>query len=325
MMASLTIIDVFQDLTFEKLRDLTTKEQALLLNYLLFWNWKGRKNNSITPRNRFLQNQMGVCENTYLDARAGLEDKGFITVDSNQGYDKKGKKKPAVVSLAAWLIKSNKITMNDQQASNQKTQSKEKQTRQDNKPVIVAKLDQFGKDLVTQIGATNSVVYPKQIRRIKNLESKTSKEVITLIRNYTNKHNNSNPLRYYETILENITDQGVKNITDLEQYNPNLVGKPRKPTQQQLPMMSVVKDQKKKNTYKTRYIRGKRVERGTDWKLKEVEEKKKNIRTWLGLHDGDPLPVEYQRLSVEEAYKKAYSETNQGEKLKELKQMWQEL
>lgn len=308
------------------MRKLTAKEQSLLLIYLHFWNWKGRKNNAITPRNTFLERQMGVCENTYLDARKGLKKKGFIKVDSNQGYTKKGKKRPAVVSLAAWLIKSNKINTSDQQqAPNQKTQSKEKQTRQDDKPVIVAKLNQFGKDLIAQIGATNSAVYPKQIRRIKNLESKTSKEVITLIRDYTNKHNNSNPLRYYETILESITNQGVKSVAELEQYNPNLVGKSRRSIQQQLPMMAVVKNKNKKSTYKSRYIRGKRVEKGTNWKLKEIEEKKKNIRAWLGLHDSDPLPAEYQGLSVEEAYRKAYAATNQGDKLKELQRNFAEL
>lgn len=321
-----SICDVYQNITFKKLEELTVNEQSLLLNYLLFWNWKGRKSNNITPRNSFLRKQMGVSENTYYKARKGLRDKGFILVET-QRFNKKGKQKPAIIRLAEWIIRSNKVDVTTQQ-SNQKTEQKEiPEVRQTlNKPISVAKLEQYGKDLAVQIGA-NTAVYTRQLERIKGYETKTSKEVIKLVREYTEKHNNSNAWAYYEATLEDMTKNHVENVADLEKYNPRLAGQQFRWVQQQLPLLTVVKGNRKakSTSYKPKYVHGKRVEQGTDWKKKEAEERIRQARKWLGLSDGEPYPVEYQGLTNEQIYDKAYKETNQAEKTKELQQFFQNL
>lgn len=308
-----SICDVYQNITFNKLEELTVNEQSLLLNYLLFWNWKGRNSNSITPRNSFLRKQMGVSENTYYKARKGLKNKGFIIVET-QKFNKKGKQKPAIIRLAEWIIKSNKIDVTTQQ-SNQETEQKEVpkevpkvQQTTPNRPISVAKLEQYGKDLAVQIGA-NTAVYPKQLERIKKYESQTSNEVIKLVRKYTEKHNNSNAWAYYEVTLEDVVKNHVENIADLEKYNPKLAGKSFKPVQQKLPMMAVIKNEKK-TTYKTKYVRGKRVEQGTDWNKKKanqlsIEELNTKAREYLGLTAEQEWPEEYANLSPNEKWYKA--------------------
>lgn len=78
----------------------------------------------------------------------------------------------------------------------------------------------------------------------------------------------------------------------MEAYNPKLAGKTRY-QQQELPMMAIVKN---KGISKTKYVRGKRVEQGTDWKKKTEEKHLKDARKWLGLEDGQDFPADYQGL-----------------------------
>lgn len=79
----------------------------------------------------------------------------------------------------------------------------------------------------------------------------------------------------------------------MEAYNPKLAGKTRY-QQQELPMMAIVKN---KGISKTKYVRGKRVEQGTDWKKKTEEKHLKDARKWLGLEDGQDFPADYQGLT----------------------------
>lgn len=312
-MPTLSICDVFQNMTFESTRELTVNEQSLLFTYLQFWNWKGRNNNNITPRNSFLRKQMGVSEHTYYKARTGLKDKGFIVV-ATQKFNKKGKQKPAIIQLADWLVKSNKIAVDDQQQpQNQKTEEKTvpKVHETTTRPISVAELDQYGKDLAVQIGTTISV-YPKRLERIKGYETETSKEVIKLVRSYVKSHNNSNAWAYYESTLEDLTRKHVKNLTDLEKYNPKLAGKTRY-DQQQLPLLAVVGEKKNntsKKTYKPRYAYKKRVEQGVDWTKKKAHiytdaENDEHTREMLGLTPSQEWPEEYANLSPNERYSKA--------------------
>lgn len=314
IMAELTIVNVFQNVKFKNVEELTVNEQSLLLNYLLFWNWKGRDNNSITPRNKLLQKQMGVSENTYYKARKGLKEKGFIVVET-QKFNKKGKQKPAVIRLAEWIIKSNKVAVDTQQ-SVQKTEQKEvPEVRTNaNKPISVAELEEYGKNLAAQIGA-KIAVYPRQLERIKKYEAKTSKEVIKLVRDYVNKHSNSNPWTYYEATLEDLIKNHVENLSDLEKYNPKLAGKTFKAVQQQLPIMTVVNGKKSvKTSYKPTYIRGKRVEQGTDWSKKKAkiltdEENDIKARKYLGLTKDQEWPAEYAELSPSERFSRSLKES----------------
>lgn len=315
-----SIVDVFQNLNKEKRALLTDGEVSLLLEYIYFWNNHGRKTNMIAPRNSAICNVHGITKKTFYKRRKALEEKGFIKVESQQFQPLKdgkhrhmqgqGRQKPAVIRLADWLIKSNKIAVDVQQPS-QKAEQKEVpkvQQTTPNRPISVAKLEQYGKDLAVQIGA-NTAVYPKQLERIKKYESQTSNEVIKLVREYTEKHNNSNAWAYYEATLEDVVKNHVENIADLEKYNPKLAGKSFKPVQQKLPMMAVIKN-KQKTTYKTKYVRGKRVEQGTDWNKKKptqvsIEELNTQAREYLGLTANQEWPEEYANLSPNERWSKA--------------------
>lgn len=315
-----SIVDVFQNLNKEKRALLTDGEVSLLLEYIYFWNNHGRKTNMIAPRNSAICNVHGITKKTFYKRRKALEEKGFIKVESQQFQPLKdgkhrhmqgqGRQKPAVIRLADWLIKSNKIAVDVQQPS-QKAQQKEVpkvQQTTPNRPISVAKLEQYGKDLAVQIGA-NTAVYPKQLERIKKYESQTSNEVIKLVREYTEKHNNSNAWAYYEATLEDVVKNHVETIADLEKYNPKLAGKSFKPVQQKLPMMAVIKN-KQKTTYKTKYVRGKRVEQGTDWNKKKptqlsIEELNTKAREYLGLTANQEWPEEYANLSPNERLSKA--------------------
>lgn len=315
-----SIVDVFQNLNKEKRALLTDGEVSLLLEYIYFWNNHGRKTNMIAPRNSAICNVHGITKKTFYKRRKALEEKGFIKVESQQFQPLKdgkhrhmqgqGRQKPAVIRLADWLIKSNKIAVDVQQPS-QKAEQKEVpkvQQTTPNRPISVAKLEQYGKDLAVQIGA-NTAVYPKQLERIKKYESQTSNEVIKLVREYTEKHNNSNAWAYYEATLEDVVKNHVENIADLEKYNPKLAGKSFKPVQQKLPMMAVIKN-KQETTYKTKYVRGKRVEQGTDWNKKKptqlsIEELNTKAREYLGLTANQEWPEEYANLSPNERCSKA--------------------
>lgn len=107
----------------------------------------------------------------------------------------------------------------------------------------------------------------------------------------------------------------------MEAYNPKLAGKTRY-QQQELPMMAIVKN---KGISKTKYVRGKRVEQGTDWKKKTEEEHLKNARKWLGLEAGQDFPADYQGLTVDEIYNKAYKDTNQDAELQKLQQFFEDI
>ena len=329
-----TIVDVFQNLTREKRAMLTDGEISVLLEYIQFWNNHGRKTNMIAPRNSAICNVHGISKKTFYKHRKGLVDKGFITVESRKFQPLKdgkhrhaqgqGRQKPAIVRLADWLIKSNKISVANEQKP-QKTKEKDvpKIHRTTAKPISVAELEQYGKDLAVQIGAT-APVYPKQLERIKGYENKTSKEVIKLVRSYVESHNNSNAWAYYQATLEDLVRNHVNTVTELEAYNPKLAGKTRY-QQQELPMMEVVKDKKNKKNSKTKYVRGKRVEQGTDWKKKTEEEHLKNARKWLGLEAGQDFPADYQGLTVDEIYNKAYKDTNQDAELQKLQQFFEDI
>lgn len=153
-----------------------------------------------------------------------------------------------------------------------------------------------------QIGTTVSV-YPKQLERIKGYETETSKEVIKLVRSYVKSHNNSNAWAYYESTLEDLTRKHVKNLADLEKYNPKLAGKTRY-DQQQLPLLAVVgkkKNNTSKKTYKPRYAYKKRVEQGVDWAKKKAHiytdaENDEHTREILGLTPSQEWPEEFANL-----------------------------
>ncbi|WP_172993937.1 hypothetical protein, partial [Lactobacillus helveticus] len=81
----------------------------------------------------------------------------------------------------------------------------------------------------------------------------------------------------------------------------------------------------RKRISKTKYVRSKRVEQGTDWKKKAQEKHLKDAREWLGLENGQDFPADYQGLTVEEIYNKAYKDTNQDAELQKLQQWVEEL
>lgn len=317
----LSVVDIHRNMTKRRSEmKLSYGAYALFYAYVDYWNNHGRFTNQISPRNSALCNYLGMSKPTFYKYRKELEDKGYIIVDSQTFKpDKDGKKKhaqghgrqkPAIISLADWLIESDKVTIADPQATQKTEQQVIPETHQtSNKPISVAKLEQYGKDLAVQIGA-NTAVYPKQLERIKKYESQTSNEVIKLVREYTEKHNNSNAWAYYEATLEDVVKNHVENIADLEKYNPKLAGKSFKPVQQKLPMMAVIKN-KQKTTYKTKYVRGKRVEQGTDWNKKKptqlsIEELNTKAREYLGLTANQEWPEEYANLSPNERWSKAF-------------------
>ena len=57
------------------------------------------------------------------------------------------------------------------------------------------------------------------------LETKTSKEVIKMVRTYVKENSNSNAFAYYEATLRNIVNAGVKTISELGAYNPRIAKK----------------------------------------------------------------------------------------------------
>lgn len=327
-----SVVDVFQNLTREKRAMLTDGEISVLLEYIQFWNNHGRKTNMSALRNSAICNVHGIRKKPFYKRRKGLADKGFITVESRKFQPLKdgrhrhaqgqGRQKPAIVRLADWLIKSNKISVDEQQTQKTEKKAVPKINRTTIKPISVAELEQYGKDLAVQLGAT-APVYPKQLERIKSYETKTSKEVIKLVRSYVESHNNSNAWAYYQATLEDVVRNHVNTVPELEAYNPKLVGKTRY-QQQQLPMMSVVKSNKNK-ILKTKYIRKKRVEQETNWEKKIQEQHLREARKWLGLKDGPKFPPEYQGLTVEEIYSKAHKDTNQDAELKKLQQWFKDL
>lgn len=137
---------------------LTDGEISVLLEYIQFWNNHGRKTNMIAPRNSAICNVHGISKKTFYKHRKGLVDKGFITVESRKFQPLKdgkhrhaqgqGRQKPAIVRLADWLIKSNKISVaNEQQPQKTKEKDVPKIHRTTAKPISVAELEQYGKDL----------------------------------------------------------------------------------------------------------------------------------------------------------------------------------
>lgn len=99
----LSVYSAFKNLTEEKRALLTDGELSMLLEYLYAWSEQGKKINTVAPRNSYIANVHGTCENTFYKRRHALEEKGFIKVET-QGFDKKGKQKPAVIRFADWLI-----------------------------------------------------------------------------------------------------------------------------------------------------------------------------------------------------------------------------
>lgn len=244
----LSIVDVLQNLNREKRMTLSAEEYRLLMEYIYYWNNHGRSTNVITPRNTAMCNSCSISKPTFYKYRKSLVEKGYITMKSFDFNSKAGRQKPAEISLAAWLIKSNKVENNTAKPA-QKTPHK-------------TLLDAYSKDLAVQIGAENQAVYAKQINRIKVLETKTSKEVIKMVRTYVKEYSNSNAFAYYEATLRNIVNAGVKTITELGAYNPRIA---KKPVQQNLPLMGIVRKRRKK-------IYGyKHVEHGTDWSQKKTK------------------------------------------------------
>lgn len=88
------------------------------------------------------------------------------------------------------------------------------------------------------------------------LETKTSKEVIKMVRTYVKENSNSNAFAYYEATLRNIVNAGVKTISELGAYNPRIA---KKPVQQNLPLMGI-----RQSAYGYKH-----VEHGTDWSQKK--------------------------------------------------------
>lgn len=264
-------------------------------------------------------NVCGFTKKTFYKYRKGLVEKGFIIVESypfkplKDGKYKhaqgQGRQHPATISLADWLVKPNKVSVT---YSEQKNISKKTLQIQGKKPIhaaSVTRLEQYGKDLAAQIGATTAV-YPRQLDRIKSYESRTSVEVVKLVRKYVEKHTNSNPWKYYESTMENIIANHVENTTDLENYNYRLAGKKHKPVQQQLPLLSVVNNNEKQNQYKIRYYHGKRVEQGTDWSKKKAktytdEELDAQARNSLHMKPDEPFTGEWANMTPSERSSKA--------------------
>ena len=77
------------------------------------------------------------------------------------------------------MIKSNKISVaNEQQPQKTKEKDVPKIHRTTAKPISVAELEQYGKDLAVQIGAT-APVYPKQLERIKGYETRLRRKLLS--------------------------------------------------------------------------------------------------------------------------------------------------
>lgn len=294
----LTIINVLQNLNREKRMELKPNEYRLLMEYIYFWNNHGRDTNVITPRNTAMCNSCSFSEPTFYKYRKALVEKGFIIVKSFEAEKGCESQKPAEISLADWLIKSNKVVASTPDEVMQKA------VKMPRKPV----LDDYAKDMAVQIGAGNQAIYPKQINRIKVLETKTSKEVIKLVREYVKEYSNSNAFAYYEATLRNIINAGVKTVTELGAYNPRIA---KKPVQQQLPLMGVVHKNKRA---KTNYYKGKRVEQGTDWSQKKAkvmsdEEYDKSARTYLGMAPDEEFTGVWASMTPDERFCKALHES----------------
>lgn len=143
-------------------------------------------------------------------------------------------------------------------------------------------LDDYAKDLAVQIGAEDQSIYAKQINRIKVLETKTSKEVIKLVREYVKEYSNSNAFAYYEATLRNIVNAGATAIT----------------------INGVVN---RKRRTKTKYRKGKRIEQGTDWSKKQAntisdDECDKNARIYLGMKPDEEFTGKWASMTPNERF-----------------------
>ena len=315
-----SILDVFRNLDREKRTLLAAGEMSVLLEYIYFWNNHGRKNNRISPRNSAICNVCGFTKKTFYKYRKGLVEKGFIIVKSypfkpvKDGKHKhaqgQGRQHPATISLADWLVKSNKVSVIHSEQKNISKKTLQIQSKDPIHAVSITKLKQYGKNLAAQIGATTAV-YPRQLDRIKSYESKISVEVVKHVRKYVEKHTNSNPWKYYESTMESIIANHVENMTDLENYNYRLAGKKHKPVQQQLPLLSVVNNNGKK--YKTKYYHGKLVEQGTDWSKKKAktytaEELDAQARNSLHMKPDEPFTGKWATMTPAERSAEALHE-----------------
>lgn len=122
----LSVVDIYRNMTEQRSEmKLSYGAYALFFAYVEYWNNHGRFTNQISPRNSALCNYLGMSKPTFYKYRKELEDKGYIIVDSQTFQpDKDGRKshsqgqglqKPAVISLADWLIKSTDHEMTDLQ------------------------------------------------------------------------------------------------------------------------------------------------------------------------------------------------------------------
>ena len=239
-----------------------------------------------------------------------VNEQDFIPNKKNKG---RGKQAPTVIELADWLVASNKITCNNEVIEKEADTTDTIESKSNSKPISVAALDKYGKDLVAQIGATGSV-YPRLIENIKNYETKLSNEVIKSVRNFVYTEGIDNPLKYYKTIIKDLNRQKITNLIDLENYNPDIVGKS--------PIVKFSKEGRnakqnkagniKHNNYYRNCRNNKRVEKGTDWSKKEVpklsdEELNNRARDCLGLSANEPWPSDYENLSPQERFSKSFN------------------
>lgn len=309
-MLNYSVIDVLQNLTRDKRALLSQGELSLLMEYIFYWNNHGRDNNKISPRNSAIYGVNHISKKTFYKQRKRLEELGFISVNQQKFIPNKkgrGKQGPSIISLADWLIKSNKVICEDESKKNT-PETKIKVREENNKPITIAELNEYGKELAVQIKANGSV-YPRMIDVIKEEEATLPNDVIKSIRKFVYQKGYGNNFKYYLAIIEDVRKHKITNLIELEQYNPELVGKPLYGKQRYNK-----KESRKRKIKNSSYHYGKRVEKGTDWSKKKAntmsdEKTDQWVRKELKLNPTDPWPKDYIKLSPQARFAKLIQES----------------
>lgn len=267
-------INVLNNLDKKNIEFENVGELGVFSFFLGLWNKVGRYNNRITPRITFALNKLHMSKPTFLKYRKKLIADNLIVMHSG-GFNRKGHRKPAVISFPDWLVQSDRIVADDNaDRNNEKSSSfadiNNSSIRAEKTPrkLTAVDLDGYGKDLFAQIGATSAT--PAQLKRIKTLENNLSNEVIKEVRNYVRDNSKSNPISYYWKILIDLRKQNVTNIHELHNSNSPFR------TVNYSYVATVPASKPARATNRKSYNGKKRVEVGTDWNKKIAEQERIN-------------------------------------------------